>query len=116
MLSLGIFSFLAARIAVRRRGLESGSPPPTRAAMVISRITFVKMRPRLASVAAFLCLMVAHFECPDMIIASWGTSWGTNPGLLPRQFSIGLSDSEQQGDPGARQFSVIPFPGTYRAA
>jgi len=28
MLSLGMFSFLAARMAVRRRGLESGSPPP----------------------------------------------------------------------------------------
>jgi hypothetical protein len=26
----------------------------------------VKTRPRFASVAAFLCLMVAHFECPDM--------------------------------------------------
>jgi hypothetical protein len=26
----------------------------------------VNARPRLASVAAFLCLIVAHFECPDM--------------------------------------------------
>jgi hypothetical protein len=34
--------------------------------MVISRMTRVKMRPLLASVAAFLCLIVAHFECPDM--------------------------------------------------
>src|SRR5207245_11401894 len=64
--SLGMFSFLAAAIAVRSLGLESGSPPPTRAAMVISRITLVKMRPRLASVAAFLCLIVAHLECPDI--------------------------------------------------
>src|SRR5580692_8511176 len=61
-----MFSFLPARIAVRKRGLELGSPPPMRAAMVISRITRVKTRPRLASVAAFLCLIVAHFECPDM--------------------------------------------------
>src|SRR5271155_2429050 len=66
MLSLGIFSFLAASMAERRRGFESESPPPTRAAMVISRISLVKMRPRLASVAAFLCLIVAHLECPDM--------------------------------------------------
>src|SRR5579859_1097816 len=64
--SLGMFSFLPASIAVRRRGLEFGSPPPILAAMVISRITLVKTRPRFASVAAFLCLMVAHFECPDM--------------------------------------------------
>jgi hypothetical protein len=34
--------------------------------MVISRISLVKMRPRLASVAAFLCLIVAHFEWPDI--------------------------------------------------
>src|SRR5215471_17523752 len=68
MLSFGMFSFFAARIAVRRRGLELASPPPMREAMVISRIRRVKTRPRLASVAAFLCLMVAHFECPDMTI------------------------------------------------
>src|ERR1700739_2006255 len=61
-----MFSFLAAAIAVRSLGLESGSPPPTRAAMLISRISLVKMRPRLASVAAFLCLIVAHLECPDI--------------------------------------------------
>src|SRR6202043_1284063 len=66
MFSLGMFSFLPARMAVRKRGLELGSPPPMRAAMGISRITRVKTRPRLASVAAFLCLIVAHFECPDM--------------------------------------------------
>src|SRR5271168_1542794 len=57
---------LAAKIAVRRRGLELGSPPPMRAAMVISRMMRVNTRPRFASVAPFLCLIVAHFECPDM--------------------------------------------------
>src|SRR6266481_9556033 len=66
MFSLGMFSPLAARIAVRKRGLEFGSPPPMRAAIEISRIILVKTRPRFASVAAFLCLIVAHFECPDM--------------------------------------------------
>src|SRR6266478_1183400 len=68
MFSFGMFSFFAAKIAVRRRGLELGSPPPMRAAMVISRMMRVKARPRFASVAAFLCLIVAHFECPDMIL------------------------------------------------
>src|SRR5580692_1625768 len=67
MLSLGMFSPLAARMAVRRRGLVSGSAPPVRAAIVSSRIILVKILPRLASVAAFLCLIVAHFECPDMV-------------------------------------------------
>src|SRR5947207_8323129 len=65
-LSPGMFAALAARIAVRRRGLVFGSPPPMRAAMRISRMIRVNTRPRLASVAPFLCLIVAHFECPDM--------------------------------------------------
>src|ERR1700752_3169563 len=67
ILSLGMFSFLAALMAVRRRGLVTGSAPPVRAAIVNSRIILVKILPRLASVAAFLCLIVAHFECPDMV-------------------------------------------------
>src|SRR5215472_9598828 len=70
MLSAGMFSLLAARIAVRRRGLLSGSPPPFFAAMLISLMRRVKILPRLASSAPFLCLIVAHFEWPDMVIPS----------------------------------------------
>src|SRR5580658_4804095 len=70
ILSFGMFSFLAAEMAVRRRGLVTGSPPPMRAAMVSSRMILVKALPRFASVAAFLCLIVAHFECPDMLNSS----------------------------------------------
>src|ERR1700721_322188 len=66
MLSAGIFSALAATMAPRRRGLESGSPPPFFAAILISRMSLVKILPRLASSAPFLCLIVAHFECPDI--------------------------------------------------
>src|SRR6202046_5387414 len=66
ILSLGMFSPLAARIAVRRRGFVTGSAPPVRAAIVNSRMSLVKILPRRASVAAFLCLIVAHLECPDM--------------------------------------------------
>src|SRR6187402_39421 len=66
MLSAGIFSAFAARMAVRRRGLPSGSPPPPLAAMVISLIRRVKILPRFASVAPFLCLIVAHLEWPDI--------------------------------------------------
>src|ERR1700722_17240927 len=66
ILSAGIFSALAATMAPRRRGLESGSPPPFFAAMLISLIRRVKILPRLASSAPFLCLIVAHFEWPDM--------------------------------------------------
>src|SRR3954453_21837251 len=66
MLSEGMFSALAAATAVRRRGFFSGSPPVL-AAMEISLISRVKILPRLASSAPFLCLIVAHFEWPDIV-------------------------------------------------
>src|SRR5215475_6621703 len=53
-------------MARRRRKLPSTSPPPSLAAMVISRLARVNAWPRLASTTAFLCLMPAHFECPDI--------------------------------------------------
>ena len=40
--------------------------PPVRAATVISLISLVKILPRLASSAPFLCLIVCHLECPDI--------------------------------------------------
>src|SRR5258706_3950835 len=66
MFSAGMLTALASSIALRRRGLPSGAPPPRRAAMVISLISFVNRRPRFASAAPFLCLIVAHLLCPDM--------------------------------------------------
>src|SRR5512134_1831370 len=66
MLSAGMLAALALSTAVRRRGFESGSPPPMRAAIVISRMSLVKSLPRLASRAPFLCLMECHLECPDI--------------------------------------------------
>src|SRR5687768_11706748 len=60
-----LFAFASATI-VRRRGFMSGSPPPARAATVNSLINRVKILPRLASAAPFLCLMVCHLEWPDM--------------------------------------------------
>src|SRR5437899_3199146 len=66
MLSAGMFTDLAFSTAGGRRGFELGSPPPRRAAIDISRMIFVKILPRLASRAPFLCLMDAHLECPDI--------------------------------------------------
>src|SRR5947209_4475205 len=66
MLSAGMFSALASLTALRRRGFLSTSPPPALAAMAISLIRRVKILPRLASRAPFLCLIVAHLEWPDM--------------------------------------------------
>src|SRR6202163_3416299 len=67
MLSAGMFSDFAARIAVRRRGFMSGSPPDF-AAIAISLMRRVKILPRLESSAPFLCLIVAHFEWPDIAL------------------------------------------------
>src|SRR5512140_2496975 len=66
MLSLGMLFALASATAARRRGLPSASPPPSRAAMVISLMMRVKTLPRFASAAPFLCLMVLHLLWPDM--------------------------------------------------
>src|SRR6478736_1438527 len=56
--------------ARRKRGLLLMSPPPRRAATVISLIRRVQILPRLASVAAFLCLILAHLLCPAMTLLS----------------------------------------------
>src|SRR5215813_4177757 len=66
MVSLGMLWARAASTAVRSRGLALTSPPPRRAETVISLMSFVKIFPRLASLAAFLCLIVLHLEWPDI--------------------------------------------------
>jgi hypothetical protein len=66
MLSAGMLTAFASSMALRRRGFDSAAPPPCLAAIVSSRMSLVKMRPRLASAAPFLCLIVLHLLCPDM--------------------------------------------------
>ena len=74
MVSLGILAALAVEMACLNRGLASGSLPPFLAEIINSLMTFVNTFPRLASWAAFLCLMLAHLLCPainsPMIIKS----------------------------------------------
>src|ERR1700690_3185262 len=65
MLSFGIEASFAFWIALYSAALDSGSPPPSRAATLIARASFVNWAPRRASTIAFLCLLPAHFECPD---------------------------------------------------
>src|SRR5213080_2121002 len=66
MFLFGTDDFLAFWMASKRVGLPSGSPPPVRAATSMFLISFAKSLPRLASMTAFLCLVVAHFEWPLM--------------------------------------------------
>src|SRR2546421_2384117 len=68
MLSFGRFSARALSIARRSRGLPPGSPPPSRAATVISRIRRVKIFPRFASARSFRCLTLAQRLCPAMVL------------------------------------------------
>src|SRR3954467_12531323 len=51
---------------VRSDGFISGSGPPSRAATSTWRISLANTFARLASVAPFLCLIVAHLEWPDI--------------------------------------------------
>src|SRR5919202_3934416 len=65
MLSLGTDDFFAFWMASYRVGLPAGSPPPIRAATSTFLISYANSLPRRASMTAFLCLVVAHLECPD---------------------------------------------------
>ena len=51
---------------VRSVGFVSGSPPPSWAATSTCRSSLANSLPRALSLAAFLCLMVAHLEWPDI--------------------------------------------------
>src|SRR5919202_2440740 len=66
MLSLGTELFFAFWMASYSVGLPAGSPPPVRAATSMFLISFANILPRLASTTAFLCLVVAHLEWPDI--------------------------------------------------
>src|SRR6188768_1145371 len=81
MLSLGMLAALASATTVRSRGFIAGSPPPTRAATVSSLMMRVKILPRLASRAPFLCLMECHLEWPDITADSSSLRWKVSPSL-----------------------------------
>src|SRR5436190_15165208 len=66
MVSVGMLWPRAVSMAVRSRGLPLGSPPPSRAEMVISRITLVQTLDFFESEASFLCLILDHRLWPDM--------------------------------------------------
>src|SRR5215469_2376150 len=62
---------LAARMALRRRGLALGSPPPLFAAIVISLDNLLKILPRLASIAPLKRLTFDHLLCPAIGVRSY---------------------------------------------
>src|SRR6267143_3825447 len=123
MLSAGIFALFAFSMARRSLGLDFGSPPPMRAAIVISLMIWVNILPRLPSVIAFLRFIVAHFECPDislmilfMLLEIFNFQLGKY--LVPSRMRVGtrgepfmLVDREHKIEPPA----VVPDLADHRA-
>src|SRR6478609_251175 len=79
MFLFGTELFFAFWIASTRVGLPSGSTPPVRAATSMFLISFAKSLPRLASITAFLCFVVAHLEWPDICLLLRVTKNDSNP-------------------------------------
>src|SRR5690242_16432576 len=79
MFLFGTELFFAFWMASKRVGLPSGSTPPVRAATSMFLISFAKSLPRLASITAFLCFVVAHLEWPDICLLLRVTKFRTNP-------------------------------------
>src|SRR6478752_8271421 len=65
MLSLGTEVFLAFCTASTSVGLPERSAPPVLAATSMFLMSLANDLARRASMTAFLCLVVAHLECPD---------------------------------------------------
>src|SRR4051812_47701170 len=80
MVSAGMLSALALSTAARSLGLPLRSPPPVRAATVISLMNLVQPFDFLASEAAFLCLILLHRLWPDIARLAGA---GGHCGLLP---------------------------------
>src|SRR4051794_36975021 len=70
MLSFGTDDFFAFCTASYSVGLPAGSGPPVRAATSMFLMSLANILPRLASMTAFLCLVVAHLEWPDIALPS----------------------------------------------
>src|SRR5437762_14198735 len=115
MLSLGIDASLALRTAFSSAALPLGSPPPSRAATMIARASLEKCAPRRESTTAFLCLMLAHFECPDIggvyeVAAHAHPARGVAHALRSRALRIGLPPRGRAREPRHLQGLRHPRP------
>src|ERR1700745_447714 len=112
MFSLGIEASFALRTAFSSVALAAGSPPPSRAATMIARASLEKCAPRRESTTAFLCLIEAHFECPD-ITEILGVEHRAGPAVpasgpavpvpLRRAQSVGFGSDQRDGRRGHLQ-------------
>src|SRR3954467_4670397 len=90
ILSLGTEVFLAFWTASSRPGLPDMSAPPARAATSMFLISLAKDFARRASITAFLCLVVAHLECPDTGAPS---DYVLNPSIIVPRPRLPLDDA-----------------------
>src|SRR5262245_14997618 len=97
MVSLGMLAAFASSMAYRSVVLNFGSPPPLRAATMIARLHLLHTLPRLASFAAFLCLMFFHALWPAMILSDPGTPTVCEvpPSLSPNRLHWGRGPAVQ---------------------
>src|SRR6516162_593623 len=65
-----MFASRAAIVAARRRGLDAGSGEPSRAAVVISRISLVKTFALAASCRPLRCMMFLNCEWPAIALTT----------------------------------------------
>src|SRR3954470_8411134 len=70
MVSRVILASRAAIVAARRRGLAAGSAAPSRAAVVISRISLVKIFALTASWRPLRCMMFLNWEWPAIALTT----------------------------------------------
>ncbi len=68
ILSFGMFSARAARMAARRRAFMFGSGRPILAETVISRASLENSLERTASWRPLRCMMFLNCECPAMAV------------------------------------------------
>src|SRR5688500_8501225 len=105
MLSLGMLAALARWTASRSLKFIVVSPPPCFAARMISRESFVKTAPRLASAAPFWRLIVDPLECPDISEPRLkGLVW-TSECRTPGSYRVGQPHIGSRGRPWPRRYS-----------
>src|SRR5262245_59056010 len=116
MLSLGMLAERHLSRTMRRRGFIPGSPPPMRAAIVISLLSLAKIFPRLASIAPLKCLTLAHLLCPAITsmpessfpdrrtqVLEFRVASPRAPGQDPGRFCLVYESGESNRDPADRR-------------
>src|SRR5690349_508026 len=82
MLSFGTDVFFAFCTASNSVGFPCRSAPPSLAATSMFLMSLAQDLARLESMMAFLCFVVAHLECPDIILRSSYPPVGTAQGIV----------------------------------